>query len=250
MQSPFSWTARAACATALSLARITKQSMILAHRTSSILMLASALLLGFGCSSSDAPTSAEAGPAGGPVSGVVDSHCAGSTVTVEPATCSGDTSPGGAGGASESAPESAGGAADCTQTHDAEYGDTLFNSDGDDDDCKYHAAWSSTPIRLNQPVTFTVTAMNKASGAALEPLSDGGVPLTRLDVYQPCQPNRRGPAQNLSAKISELMPGVFSAGPIQFDQSGRWVVRFHWYEECVDGEHSPHGHIAFFVDVP
>jgi hypothetical protein len=224
--------------------------MILAHRTSSILMLASALVLGFGCSSSDAPAPAEAGPAGGPVSGVVDSHCFGSTVTVEPATCSGDTSPGGAGGASESAPESAGGAADCAQTHDAEYGDTRFNSDGDDDDCKYHAAWSSTPIRLDQPVTFTVTAMNKASGAALEPLSDGGVPLTRLDVYQPCQPNRRGPAQNLSAKISELMPGVFSAGPIQFDQSGRWVVRFHWYEECVDGEHSPHGHIAFFVDVP
>jgi hypothetical protein len=227
-------------------------SMILAYRPSSLLTLAGGLLLAFGCSSSAATPSADtdAGPAGGPVSGATDDHCAGTTVTVEPATCSGDTSTAGAGGASDSVPESAGGAADCTQTHDAEYGDTLFNSDGDDDDCKYHAAWSSTAIRLNQPVTFTITAMNKASGAALEPLSDGLVPLTRLDVYEPCNPNRRGPTQNLTAKITELMPGVFSAGPIKFDQPGRWVVRFHWYEQCVDGEHSPHGHIAFFVDVP
>lgn len=224
----------------------------MAYRTSSILVLAGGLLLAFGCSSSDAPAPADtdAGPAGGPVTGASDGHCAGTTVTVEPATCSGAPSPDGAGGASDSAPESAGGASDCTQTHDAEYGDTLFDSDGDDDDCKYHAAWSSTPIRLNQPVTFTITAMNKASGAALEPLADGVVPLTRLDVYEPCDPNRRGPTQNLSAKISETMPGVFTAGPIKFDQPGRWVVRFHWYEQCVDGEHSPHGHIAFFVDVP
>jgi hypothetical protein len=43
---------------------------------------------------------------------------------------------------------------------------------------------------------------------------------------------------------------VFQGGPLRFDRSGRWVVRFHFYEDCNDGESSPHGHIAFFVDVP
>jgi hypothetical protein len=168
---------------------------------------------------------------------------------VDPATCSGsDTGEGGA--ADGGGDTAAGGATDCNQTHDAEYGDTLYNSEGDDDDCKYHASWTSTPIRLNEAVTLTLTTTDKATGAPLEALADGKVPLTRLDVYQPCDPNRRGPSQNLTAPIKETMPGVFTVGPIKFDQSGRWVVRFHLYEQCVDGDTSPHGHIAFFVEVP
>jgi hypothetical protein len=36
-----------------------------------------------------------------------------------------------------------------------------------------------------------------------------------------------------------------------FDQSGRWVVRFHYFETCSDvPEDSPHGHVAFYIDVP
>ncbi len=220
------------------------------------LVMASGLLLNVSCSSSEessANTNTDAGPAGGPVTGPADDHCAGNTVTVDPATCSGDTSAGGAadqGNTGDSGATSTGGAADCNQTHDADYGDTLPNDSGDDDDCKYHASWKSTPVRLNEPVTFTLTASDKLTNMPLLPLADGAIPLTRLDVYEPCDPNRRGPAQNLTAKITQTNPGEFSVGPIKFDQSGRWVVRFHLYEQCVDGDTSPHGHIAFFIDVP
>jgi hypothetical protein len=43
---------------------------------------------------------------------------------------------------------------------------------------------------------------------------------------------------------------VYEGGPLRFDQPGRWVVRFHFYESCNDSEVSPHSHVAFFVDVP
>jgi len=220
------------------------------------LAVASGLLLNVSCSSSDdssGNTSADAGPPGGPVSGAEDHHCDGiPTVVVDPTTCSGDTSAGGAADAAggDSSSNNSGGAADCNQTHDADYGDTLFNDSGDDDDCKYQASWLSTPIYLNEPVTFTLTATNKQTTQPLVPLEDGDIPLTRLDVYQPCDPNRRGPTQNSMAKITPIADGKFSVGPIKFDQPGRWVVRFHLYEQCVDGDTSPHGHIAFFVNVP
>jgi len=36
-----------------------------------------------------------------------------------------------------------------------------------------------------------------------------------------------------------------------FDKSGRWVVRFHFFESCSDvPDDSPHGHVAFYIDVP
>lgn len=219
-----------------------------------LLGVAIPLLFSFGCSSSDDSSSGNAtGPAGGPVSGAADSHCGSTVVTVDPSTCNGDMGEGGAadeGDGDSAGGESAGGAADCNQTHDAEYGDTLYGSEGDDDDCKYHAAWTSTPIRLNQDVTLTLTASDLATQMPLAALADGKIPLTRLDVYEPCSPNRRGPDQNFNLTIKQTSPGMFTAGPVKFDQSGRWVVRFHLYEECVDGDVSPHGHIAFFVDVP
>jgi hypothetical protein len=220
-----------------------------------VLAAASGLLINVGCSSSggSSDSNADAGPAGGPVAAAPDDHCANvPTVLVDPSTCSGNTSAS-AGGAADDAGDtsaSAGGAASCDQTRDVQYGNTLSNAEGDDDDCKYHAAWTSTPIRLNEPVTFTLTTTNKATGLPLEALADGQVPLTRLDVYEPCDAGRRGPTQNSTPKIAVAAPGVFTVGPIKFDQSGLWVVRFHLYEQCVDGDTSPHGHIAFFVQVP
>ena len=51
-------------------------------------------------------------------------------------------------------------------------------------------------------------------------------------------------------KATETSPGTYTYGPIRFDASGKWTVRFHLYEDCVDGDTSPHGHAAFFVTVP
>jgi hypothetical protein len=225
-------------------------------KTARILVIAAAaaLLATASCSSDSTPDTAT-GAVGGPVSGPVDTHCAGrAPVVVDTATCSGsDTeAEAGAGGApAQESDPNAGGADDCNATHDAQYGETLPNSEGDDDDCKYHASWTSTPIRLNQDVTFTLTATDLATGNPLAPLSDGDLPLTRVEVYQPCSPNRITPVGDYrSAKFAESAAGMYTAGPFRFDQSGRWVVRFHLYEECVDGDTSPHGHIAFFIEVP
>ncbi len=216
-----------------------------------LLVLASAtsLLFNASCSSSD-NTASPPGAPGGPVLGVEDAHCAGHPpVAVDPATCHGDSPEEGEGGASGDDKGGVGGS-DCNQTHDAEYGDTLPNSEGDDDDCKNHVSWNSTPIRQNQDVIFTVTTKDLTTSQPLESLSDHKLPLSRVEVYQPCEPTRLGPPQNCNAEFSETAAGVYEGGPLRFDQPGRWVVRFHFYEQCNDGEASPHGHIAFFLDVP
>ena len=199
------------------------------------------------CSSSDdAPT----GALGGPVSGAADAHCSGSApAEVTPAACTAPEEEA-AGGASGEEESSAGGAADCNETRDDEYGPTLPNSEGADDECKYQVSWTASPIRRDQDVTFSVTAKSLATDQPLEALADGKLPLSRVELYLPCDPEHRAPAQNAKAKFSETAPGVYSASALRFDQAGRWVVRFHFYEECLDGETSPHGHIAFFVDVP
>jgi hypothetical protein len=158
-----------------------------------------------------------------------------------------DAAEGGAPGQDSTASQAG---SDCNAEHDAAYGDTLYNDSGDDDDCKYAASWSSTPIRLNQDVTFTVKAQDLTTNAPIAALDDGVLPLSRVEVYQPCKPTRRAPAQDYMAKFKMIAPGEFSGGPLRFDQSGRWVVRFHFYEQCLDSESSPHGHIAFFIDVP
>ena len=209
----------------------------------------SLLLFNASCSSSDSPESAP----GGPVLGAEDTHCLGRPpIGVDPAACHGDSTEEGEGGApGEGEPAGGAGGSDCTQTHDAEYGATLSNREGDDDDCKYHVSWTSTPIRQNQDVTFTVAAQDLATGRPLESLAiDHEFPLSRVEVYQPCEPYRLGPVQNAKAEFEETAAGVYQAGPLRFDQPGRWVVRFHFYEQCNDGEQSPHGHVAFFIDVP
>ncbi|MES1173409.1 MAG: hypothetical protein ABUL62_03695 [Myxococcales bacterium] len=222
-----------------------------------LLLTAVTVLSAVGCSSSDDATPAPAtGPVGGPVSGPENDRCVGEPVGVsDPAAC---LVPGGDEDAAGGAPgedEGAGGApsTDCNLTHDDEYGDTLYNSAGDDDDCKYLVSWTSTPIRKGESVTFTVTATSKASGEPLERIPDqkaDEVALSRVEPYLPCDPTHFPPAIDAKAAIKEASPGVFTVGPLVFDESGRWVVRFHFYEECVDSETSPHGHAAFFVDVP
>ena len=206
------------------------------------LALTSGVLSNVGCSSDG--DKAATGAIGGPFAGVADTHCTGiSPVEVIPEACTEPSAGAAVGGA-------LGEPADCNETHDDEYGETLFNSEGNDDDCKYHASWTSTPISLNQDVTVTVTTNNLTTQQPPEALTDGKLPLSRVEVYRPCNPTRRGPAQNAKAEFTETAPGVYTGGPLRFDQAGRWVVRFHFYEQCFDGEGSPHGHIAFFVDVP
>lgn len=224
------------------------------------LALGGLLLVTPSCSSSDTP--AALGPVGGAILAEADDHCLGVPQRVTPESCtvpaaddagSGSHPDGVGGGAGEggaASHEEGGGHSDCNETHDVAYGPTLSNSSGWDDDCKYDVSWTSTPIRKDQDVTFTIEAKSLTTDHGLEPLVAGQLPLSRVDVYQPCQPTRRGPIQNSKATIRESATGTYTAGPLRFDQAGRWVVRFHFYEQCLDSDASPHAHVAFFLDVP
>jgi hypothetical protein len=164
------------------------------------------------------------GTMGGPVSGAADTHCTGDggkiTQETHQAACM-------------EKPD--GGMADTV------YPPTHYNAESDDDDCKYHVKWTSAGVYKNYPATFTVTLTRTVDGK----VANGAD--TQIEAFL----DDTHPAPNADTKTTETSPGIYTIGPVMFDKSGRWTVRFHFYEECYDyAEDSPHGHAAFFVDVP
>jgi len=125
----------------------------------------------------------------------------------------------------------------------SDFGPPMFNSEGDDDDCKYHVKWTSTPIKRNNDVTFTVTVTK---------LTDGS-PATMADVQIEAfeTNNTTHPTPSLDIQNTESPAGTYKVGPVRFDGMADWTVRFHFYEMCSDvPDDSPHGHAAFHVNVP
>ena len=193
----------------------------------------------FACSSDPA---APTGPAGAPASGAVDNHCAvpsARTQVTNPASCH-PVAPGDAGIPADAGAEAGDASADAPSS-DNPYGPTMFNVEADDDDCKYHLKYSAGALRRGDDVTFTLTAnrrSDKAPATAAAP---------RLEVYL----NDTHPGPNTDQHATETSPGTYTVGPVRFDAAGRWTVRFHLYETCEDTlADSPHGHAAFYVDVP
>ena len=177
-----------------------------------------AVTLGLALASACGSSSDGGGPVGGPVAGATDTHCAGTAQVVDFSTCHASVDAG--------APD---------------YGPTQYNSSGDDDDCKYQVSFTSTPVRRNQNVTFTVTAKTLTN---LQPANGSTID---AEVFL----NDTHPAPNSGQATTEKGGGVYDVGPIKFDAAGRWTVRFHLNHDCQDStEDSPHGHIAFFIDVP
>jgi hypothetical protein len=135
----------------------------------------------------------------------------------------------------------AGPGADVDAGYVSPYGPTMYGAAGNDDDCKYYISWTATPIKENAETFFTVTAIRLFDMA---PATCAGVrPDVSLSVAvgAPTPPN----------PSTEIAPGVYKVGPIKFSQAGIWTVRFHLFEECSDSQaDSPHGHAAFFVQVP
>lgn len=182
-------------------------------RTARLALVAIGLGLLTGCGSSGGD-----GPTGGPVAGPADTHCAGTAQVVDLSTCHANVPPG-----------------------TPDYGPTLYNSSADDDDCKYQVSFTSTPVRRNENVTFTVTAKTLAD---LQPATGANID---AEVFL----NDTHPAPNSGQATTEKPGGVYDVGPIKFDAAGRWTVRFHLHEDCQDStEDSPHGHVAFYIDVP
>lgn len=168
------------------------------------------------------------GTGGGPVPGPADTHCMGmpSQPVSQP---------------------------DCSAKGDAgvvTYGATMYGAEADDDDCKYHVKWSVQPIAENQNETFTVSATYKTNGTPTSTVCSG-CPITGANTQVELFLNDTHPAPNTSWTTTESPPGTYAIGPFQFDAPGKWTVRFHFFEMCSDVTNdSPHGHAAFYVDVP
>jgi hypothetical protein len=123
----------------------------------------------------------------------------------------------------------------------SDYGDTLYGTEGDDDDCKYHVKYTVAPICEKEGVTFTATVTKTVDGKAVT----GAHPYLELTL------NDLPPSVADKQTAMEKAGGVYEVGPVVFDKPGKWVARFHFFEECSDEpEDSPHGHVAFYIDVP
>jgi hypothetical protein len=122
------------------------------------------------------------------------------------------------------------------------FGPTRYNTGSNDDDCKYVITWSSTPIAQEEDVVFTVTLINTTDGT----------PATGANTYaEVVLPDQNHLSPTTQPPVTETKPGVYSVGPVIFDRSGKWMVRFHFHEDCLDLlPDSPHGHAAYFVNVP
>ncbi len=170
-----------------------------------------------GCGTSEQP--------GGPVAGPLDRHCVTDGGMLRQATSQADCRTRPDGGVE--APPS--------------YGETRFGTEGDDDDCKYRVAFSVPPIYQDTDVEFTVTVSDLADGT----------PARGAGVYAEATLGDTHPAPPTNQSAVEGPDGTYKVGPVRFDASGRWTVRFHFYGDCFDyADDSPHGHAAFYIDLP
>jgi len=211
-------------------------------------------ILALGCSSSNGNSGSNttSDTPAGVVLGALDSHCnapdGGLTIqtvgvcdVIDPSAVPSDTSL----CAPVTFDKDAGASSDDSSDSDAgatsDYGATMYGSAGADDDCKYYISWVATPITENTDTYFTVTALRLAD---MQPVRCAGIrPDTSLSLTHGAPPP--------SAPAPEIAPGVYKVGPIRFDAPGIWTERFHLFEECDDGpEDSPHGHAAFYINVP
>jgi hypothetical protein len=161
---------------------------------------------------------------GGPVAGPLDRHCyddgGGNFLSVNPNLCASD------------AGASSGG-----------FGDTRNNSAGNDDDCKYFVSFiSSEGICATNRVYFTVSLKDAIK---MQPIAHAQN--VRLEVFNT---TTMAPVSTATSMTSETAAGVYKIGPISFSSSGNYTIRFHFYENCSATPSSPHGHAAFFINVP
>lgn len=209
------------------------------------------------------PSTQSCSPAGSPTSGAADTHCVGVTPqTVNGADCSvEDAGAAPASDAGESDAASGGGDAGaptpgpCDENGtDGEYGGTMYGTEGDDDDCKYHVTYTASPICENNGTYFVVTATYLTAHPTV------GAPVTGASTFaELCYeadathvtPAIDARPPNGKQQVVEGPPGTYTIGPVQFDESGQWTVRFHFNEFCCDvADDSPHGHAAFHITVP
>jgi hypothetical protein len=189
-----------------------------------------AVLMGAsGCSSNSSP-SFDGGV--GLVSGPADMHCSGvDPIMVSQASCH--------------TPPDAGAPGDNADGGEPEP-ETHFNGEADDDDCKYHVVWTSSPVAVDQPVTLSLTLTKLAENNA--PATGASVAIQAALTDTPTHPI---PNSGYKTTENPAGSGKYAMTPVKFDASGDWTITFHFYESCDDIlEDSPHGHASFHYQVP
>jgi YtkA-like len=182
---------------------------------------------GSGGSSSGGSSGSGGACTGGPVTGPADTHC-GATKTAT-GICQTDVPAADAGPSGDAGPPT------------SDYGDTMVGTEADDDDCKYHVKYTVTPVCDAAGATFTVTVTTTTDGKPVTGAS------ARIEAF--LDDTHLSPSFN--PKSTEKAGGVYDIGPVKFDKPGKWTVRFHFFETCADEPaDSPHGHAAFFINVP
>jgi len=125
----------------------------------------------------------------------------------------------------------------------------MYNTSGDDDDCKYTVSYTATPICENTGVYFVVKANYQTRNGAVLTGASTFAELCLSDTHPAPAIDSRPPQG--AQQVVEGPPGTYTIGPVQFDAPGDWTVRFHFNEFCCDvADDSPHGHAAFHVTVP
>lgn len=199
-------------------------------------VLSSVAALGVACSDDDA-AGGECIGGEGAVAGAADDHCVaadGTDIVQAIGICA-------TGVEEEAAGEGEEGE---DHEHEEEEHPIRTGRESDDDDCKYHVRFENTCVAVNEPVTFTLTLTRKFDG-----MPGAGTVPSNPEIFLADDVTHISPSNDISA--SEGPAGTYEIGPVIFDQPGRWVVRFHYFDTCSDvPEDSPHGHVAFYIDVP
>ncbi len=126
-----------------------------------------------------------------------------------------------------------------TDTGGSDYGATMYNTEGYDDDCKYHVRFSIAATDNPNDIAFSVNAFDYYSNTAA----------TGANIKAEVFLSDSHPAPNRNTMTTEGFSGNYTISPVRFDAQGRWTVRFHLYEDCDDTlPNSPHGHAAFYLD--
>ncbi len=164
---------------------------------------------------------------GGPVTGAQDMHCyddgGAQFISVDPAQCTVDAGMDTGGG--------------------GDFGDTMYNTSGNDDDCKYAVSYTIPGGICDNGDTFFVVTLKDAIM---------NQPVQHADHVRPevFLTSDGTPVNTSASTTTETSAGVYKIGPVRFPSAGNYTVRFHFYENCTDTPTSPHGHAAFFVNVP
>jgi hypothetical protein len=192
------------------------------------LALGSLIVASFACSEDETG----GGECGGPVQGSNEAHCEdASGAPIEQAI----------GMCVTSVDEAAG---EDHEHEEEEEHEPFFGSESVDDDCKYRVSFENTCVSLNRPVTFTLSLTR-----LFDDMPGVGTNPAYPEIFLENDATHISPSNDISA--TETSPGTYEIGPVVFDRSGRWVIRFHYFEACSDlPVDSPHGHAAFYIDVP